>query len=161
MQTVPATTSIWSFQRRLTHRLMRWAIPSVVVGGLLAWRGRTPAQRAIGQQAVAWGAIDAAIALGGQSAAERKQATAMPVDEIAQARSLRRLLWLNTALDVLYVTGGLALARSQRGDAARGHGIGIIIQGGFLLFFDLIHARKVPRLDPPERAAATTARAHT
>lgn len=153
MQSIPATTMIWSFQRRLTHRLMAWALSSMAVGAALLWIGHTPAARAAGMQALGWGAVDAAIALGGQSSAERKQGRAMPVDEIAHARTLRRLLWVNAGLDVLYVTGGLRLARARQGSARRGHGIGILIQGAFLLIFDLIHALRIPAVENPvERA---------
>jgi hypothetical protein len=148
MQRIPVTTTIWSFQRRLTHRLLWWAIPNVLLGTLLVWRGQTPARRAFGQQAVGWGAIDAAIALGGQYGAEQKQATATPAVEVAQARTLRRLLWLNTGLDLLYMAGGLALARGGS-DSKRGHGLGIFVQGAFLFVFDLFHALQTPKLQAP------------
>jgi hypothetical protein len=128
---------------------MLWSVPSILIGALLAWLGRNPTQRAIGQQAVGWGVIDAAIALGGQASAERKQMTATPVVEIKQAQSLRRILWLNTGLDVLYVLGGLRMARTDN-PSRRGHGTGIAIQGGFLFVFDLVHALRVPRLGAPD-----------
>jgi len=56
------------------------------------------------------------------------------------------LLWINTALDVLYVAGGLilALAFGSRGMDWQGHGWGIVVQGAFLFLFDLIHAQSVP-----------------
>lgn len=144
MQQIPDTTAIWSFQRRLSHRLLAWAVLSVGLGALVLWRGRSPLWRALAWQALAWGVIDAAIALGGQRAAEHKQMRAMPVDEIAQARTLRRLLWLNGGLDLLYIAGGLALARAQRSPTQRGHGLGILLQGCFLLLFDVAHAAAVP-----------------
>lgn len=60
-----------------------------------------------------------------------------PAVEAQERRNLRRLLWLNAGLDVLYVLGGLLLQRRQHW---RGHGWGIIIQGSFLFLFDLYHA---------------------
>jgi hypothetical protein len=48
---------------------------------------------------------------------------------------------VNAGLDVLYVAGGTALAlrRGQNDPYWRGVGQGIVLQGGFLLLFDLWH----------------------
>jgi carboxylesterase len=49
-------------------------------------------------------------------------------------------------MDVLYILGGLALILFLGRDNTfnRGMGWGVIVQGGFLLLFDLLHARVVP-----------------
>ncbi|HAX70778.1 MAG TPA: hypothetical protein DCY14_14295 [Anaerolineae bacterium] len=59
--------------------------------------------------------------------------------------NLKRILLINTALDVLYVAGGIALILTfgAANPEWRGHGWGIIVQGGFLFFFDLFHALKL------------------
>ena len=48
----------------------------------------------------------------------------------------------NGRADILYVLGGFLLMQTWGMDNPlwRGHGIGIMVQGGFLLFFDLFHA---------------------
>jgi hypothetical protein len=128
---------------------MIWAGGSVLFG-LVALRTTQPFWRAFGTQSLAWGAIDAAIALGGQQVAERKQVAATPQVEFDQARQLRWLLWLNTGLDVFYVLGGAALHGTSKGDASRkGHAVGIMVQGAFLFLFDLWHALHAPRLRQP------------
>jgi hypothetical protein len=68
-----------------------------------------------------------------------------------EARNLRRILLINTGLDVLYVTGGIALALTLGADNPfwRGNGWGVVVQGGFLFAFDLFHALCAPT---PERA---------
>ncbi|MBN1486484.1 MAG: hypothetical protein JW981_02505 [Anaerolineae bacterium] len=55
---------------------------------------------------------------------------------------MRRILSVNTGLDVLYVGGGLLVAKSKGrdDDVWRGAGSGIVVQGAFLFFFDLFHA---------------------
>ncbi|PWH12138.1 MAG: hypothetical protein DDG60_14705 [Anaerolineae bacterium] len=55
---------------------------------------------------------------------------------------LAKILWLNTGLDVLYVAAGVALivTLGRSNLFWRGGGWGIIIQGGFLFFFDVVHA---------------------
>ncbi|MGQ9491556.1 MAG: alpha/beta hydrolase [Anaerolineae bacterium] len=139
---------IWDFQDTLSRRLLLWSALSVVAGAILLltgggfWRG-------FGVQALAWGAIDAAIALFGQRSAARRRARGLHSAEALahEATNLRRLLWINTALDVLYVTGGLVLLYTwgAQNPFAAGNGWGIIAQGGFLFFFDLLHALATPR----------------
>ena len=67
-----------------------------------------------------------------------------------ETRKLRRLLWLNTLLDILYVAGGLGLRaiRGRNEPAWRGHGWGIVVQGGFLFLFDLYHVLVLPSVNP-------------
>lgn len=138
------TVLIWSFNRRLTHRLLAWAIPALVLGMLLRVRSRSDFWRAFGSQNAAWGAVDAAIAYAGQANAERKQMTATSATELAHAVSLRRLLWLNAGLDLLYLAAGAMLVRSHHA-ARRGHGSAVLVQGGFLMLFDVIHALRTPQ----------------
>jgi hypothetical protein len=63
-----------------------------------------------------------------------------------EALKLRRLLWINAGLDVIYIVGGvgLALTLGTRNTRWYGHGVGIIVQGAFLLVFDLVHAQLTP-----------------
>jgi len=146
---------IWDFQDTLSRRLLLWSALSVAAGALLLlaggdfWRG-------FGVQALAWGAIDAAIALFGQRAAAKRRARGPHTAEALAERAttegapLRRLLWINTGLDVLYVAGGLVLLYTigAQNPFAAGNGWGIIVQGGFLFVFDLLHALAVPRQEP-------------
>lgn len=137
----PAMTDIWAYQSAITRRLLTWSLFSLSAGLVMQVGGA--ALRALGMQFVAWGAIDAGIALVGQNQSQKRQARAdanTPAILAAETSKLRRLLWLNTALDVLYLIGGLAVARRRGDERWRGHGLGILIQGGFLFIFDLLHA---------------------
>ncbi|MEN3186081.1 MAG: hypothetical protein ABDK92_05510 [Atribacterota bacterium] len=53
--------------------------------------------------------------------------------------NIRRILLFNAWLDIGYLIAGAVLFL-QRTDVNRGFGLAILIQGGFLLFFDLWHA---------------------
>jgi hypothetical protein len=121
----------------VTRRLLRWSAVSVASGLPLA-ASREPLLRGMGQQFIAWGAIDGAIALAGRWSTRRQGA---PAEADQQIDKLRRLLLVNAGLDVLYVAGGTALAlrRGQNDPYWRGVGQGIVLQGGFLLLFDLWH----------------------
>ncbi|MBI1297068.1 hypothetical protein GC175_19135 [bacterium] len=135
---------IFTFQRQVSQRLLLWSVISVVVGGWLMRKDNAD-QRGFGQQAAAWGAIDAAIALGGwfgsqrRSRADDAQSTEVQTKE---TRNLRRLLWINAGLDVFYMLGGLWWARKDdpEGRGWAGHGWGVVVQGAFLFVFDVVHA---------------------
>lgn len=139
-----AKHEIWAFQRTLTARLLAWSALSVIAG--MALQMGDAFQRGFGAQAVGWGLIDALIAGIGRRGATRKEPTAMPAAAAHEARRLRRLLWFNAGLDVLYVLGGLRLAQTKGRDNEhwRGHGWGIVVQGAFLLLFDVWHGLKTP-----------------
>lgn len=142
------TSDIWLFQDTLTRRLAWWSIGSLLAGaGLLLsaetfWRG-------LGIQFLAWGGIDLAIAGFGSLGTRRRRALLTPAElNLAQSKeraNLAKLLWVNTGLDLLYIAGGLALVLTLglTDSFWRGGGWGIIIQGGFLFFFDLFHALKL------------------
>jgi esterase/lipase len=151
--------NIWRFQTILSRRLLIWSAASVLAGLLLFlpsrgfWQG-------FGIQALAWGAIDGMIAGFGLWRSRKRLSSDAGADDPklleAESRKFRRLLWINTGLDLLYVVGGIVLAASLgRGNPLwRGHGWGVVLQGAFLFFFDLIHAQSVPpaSLSQPLRA---------
>jgi len=129
-----------SFQHRLGKRLLVWSFINLV-GGVLLQKASSPFWRAFGQQSIGWGAINAALAVLGRWNLRRKAARSASIEKMQRdVRNLQRILWINTGLDVLYIAGGWKLAHSRRKAKARGHGWGIVLQGAFLFFFDLLHA---------------------
>ncbi|MCU0512104.1 MAG: hypothetical protein MUE40_05980 [Anaerolineae bacterium] len=134
----------WQTQDKLSRRLLRWGGLSIVAG-LVMWLTGKPFWRSMGAQFASWGAINAAIALFGQADANRRiddlDNPGEPAVLAKEAQKLRAILLVNAGLDVLYILGGRAWAARDTGDGkARGTGLGVILQGGFLLVFDLVHA---------------------
>jgi hypothetical protein len=67
-------------------------------------------------------------------------------DGSLQAQHFRTILLINAGLDVVYVIGGWALLRRARGrDKRAGTGLGIVVQGLFLLVYDSVLAWRVGR----------------
>jgi hypothetical protein len=137
--------NLFAYQRRAMAALIGWAFGSIMAGGLW-WYDRHPVMRGIGTQFVGWGAIDGIIALfglrGAVQGAQQLASGALNADEHARrAQRFERLLWINTALDALYMLGGgwLVYRHPQRPER-RGMGWGVIIQGVFLWFFDSVNA---------------------
>jgi len=138
----------WAYGETIGRRLLTWSLGSVLVGLVLVlvgdawWRG-------VGIQALVWGAIDGAIAIGGILSARRGAArgAGVPGADAREAAKLRRLLLVNGGLDVLYIAAGLVLAGPiAAGDPfLAGNGWGVVLQGAFLLVFDVAHAQRVPR----------------
>jgi len=137
--------NIWHFSSQLTRRLIIWSALSVLVSALTTF-STNPFLRGLGIQFFAWGVIDGAIAIFGARASAKKQAKIQESErvetELKEAQSLSRILWINTGLDVFYILGGVWLMQTWGVESLlwKGHGAGIIIQGGFLFFFDFFHA---------------------
>src|SRR5690606_4619379 len=142
--------NIWQYQLLLMRRLLQWSLLSTTLGAVLMlghkfWQG-------VGAQFIGWALIDGLIAYFGGKRARQAALADTASDSVrhaSESRNLRALLWFNAALDLLYVRGGIWLALRRRSSIfTRGMGVGIIMQGGFLFLFDLIHGVTVP--DVPE-----------
>ncbi len=136
---------IWQYQTLISTQLFGWSALSVFGGLGMLLLLDDPFWRGIGLQGVVWGVIDAGIAFFGQLGMRRKLARTVEPDafrvQLEEARRLRRLLYINAGLDVLYIAAGVGLVMTLGVDDAfvRGNGVGVVIQGAFLLLFDLAH----------------------
>jgi len=137
------------YQRRALQPLLFWGIGSSLLGALmLPFAGFT---RHFGLQAAAWGVIDVLLAMAGRRRALLKAEALAEhsLDESAATREAERfrgLLLFNAGLDVLYIVAGLFTAfRFADQPDRRGMGVGITVQGVFLLLFDVLLARDVER----------------
>ena len=142
--------SVQEYSLTVSRRLLRWSALSMSAGLLLATSSE-PVERGMGEQFMAWGAVDGALALAGMWMGRRRQAIpGDPERQMKDARNLQRLLLVNAGLDVFYVLGGagLALGRGRSDETWRGRGLGVMIQGGFLLAFDLWHGLRFPTSTP-------------
>jgi hypothetical protein len=139
--------NVWQYQGMISRRLLRWAGISVIAGLLM--RGSGQFWKQMGGQFIAWGAIDALIAWGGTIMARERVAKLDNPGELAvrqqESQQLSRILWINAGLDVLYMLAGKWLMGRDKGDGKmKGMGWGVLIQGAFLFFFDVIHAKNMP-----------------
>lgn len=135
---------IWALQRELSRNLLLWSAFSVALGTALLFTA--PFWRGVGVQGLVWGVIDAAIAGFGLLTLRRKLKRPdadHPEVMGREAHNLRRLLLINAGLDVLYIVAGVVILTIFTSTFARGNGVGIIIQGAFLLLFDAFYAYRV------------------
>jgi hypothetical protein len=131
-----------------------WGAASVVGGVLIGWFARGAQSRlasAVAVQSIAWGAIDATIAgFALIGLARRQRHPPSPAEEPARREKSIRFVAFNVKLDVVYCLVGVGLlvgtrfAQTPDGRAALiGHGLGVIVQGGFLWAFDHVFAKRL------------------
>jgi hypothetical protein len=132
-------SDIWTFTANVSDRLLSWNLFNIIIG-LILGRGRG-FLRGFASQNIGWGIINSAIALIGQHLnSKRMAALDDPGDAAVQASERRNLRWilaLNGFLDILYMLAGRRLSRSSKlFSMRRGIGVGVMVQGALLFFFD-------------------------
>lgn len=127
-----STYDVLAHQERAMDVLLAWGGLSMGSGAVLTLQGSAVA-RGLGIQNLAWGAIDLGIALWARSGIEQKRLEGYSPEE--ERKSFRKILLINTLLDLLYIAVGVGLMASGK-EQLRGHGIGVTLQGSFLLVFD-------------------------
>ncbi|TBH21569.1 DUF6992 family protein [Thermus thermamylovorans] len=113
----------------LAQGLLLWGLLSLGAALFGLWWAQSPFWRGFFFMNGAWGLVDGALGLYalGQEA----------------PGNLREILLLNAGLDVLYLLAGALLFLRGRKAPHRGFGLAILVQGGFLLAFDLGHALRL------------------
>jgi hypothetical protein len=110
--------------RTVSTRLLLWSLPwmgASIVGLSLT---SDPAAKGWWMMNGVWGFINSAIAMVGFLTPE------------PELETLRNLLLINAGIDVLYIAGGVFLLTRQD-PMWQGAGWGVVLQGAFLLVFDL------------------------
>jgi hypothetical protein len=129
-------------RRGMADWLGGWALGSVVLGVVL-WFGVGGAfVGAIGSQFAIWGAIDLVFAVMGWRQSWKVAGALPAAEELVEGVKLGDFLQFNHWLNVAYVAVGCGLglmAVFASGDgrlALAGHGAGVLVQGGYLLWLD-------------------------
>jgi hypothetical protein len=112
------------------NSLLVWSGGSAIAGTAMMF-SESAYVRAFGMQNIAWGAIDAGIAL----AVKNNLIIAITGDAQKDKKALADLFFINFLIDFAYIGAGIWLCTMPQEDL-RGHGAGIITQGAFLLVFD-------------------------
>ena len=102
-----------------------------------------------------WNVVNLGIAGLGWAGISRRQRLGDPGPAALakQRRGLRTALAVNAALDVGYIVAGWALAANAQQESRVGMGQSLVLQGGFLLAFDLSFLVVHTRALGPQRAA--------
>lgn len=137
--------SVYQYQTEAMPILLSWAVGSMV-SGLLWLTSRSDLLKGFGSQFLGWGVVNAAIAALGLSGAtrnekRRQEGEISPTEHTHQAIQFERFVWFNVLLDIGYMLGGGLLARRNPDEPRKqGMGWGILLQGAFLFFWDILLA---------------------
>ncbi len=147
--TLPSSTpkrTIWDFAEDLPRWLIGWNVLNIAVGIVLS-KDESPVRRGIATQNIGWGVINILIGLFGLVNTRRRKAKLdrpnAPDVLKKETNNLRNVLLVNIALDALYMVAGARTADTLN-VYRRGIGIGIIIQGGLLLVWDIFLVLMIP-----------------
>ncbi|MCX2744224.1 hypothetical protein OO013_10125 [Mangrovivirga sp. M17] len=125
--------------------LSSWAISNVAVNGgiLLGSDSFSKENKYFMQMNIYWNTVNLVIGgLGLYSAINGDQNLSL-ANSINEQSSIEKILLLNTGLDVAYIAGGFWLMEKSKRSTEnperwKGYGKSLILQGGFLLSFDLV-----------------------
>lgn len=124
-----------SHQQAANVILATWGVGSVTLGAIQLF-SPNPFVKAFGLQNLVWGGIDGSIAIFGHTQLQKLDWSSTTALE--ENLKFRRILLINALLDVLYLAIGYLLWRKAN-VKWRGHGAGIMLQGGFLFVFDWVN----------------------
>ena len=120
-----------------------WALANIAAGAY-GWASTTGEMKYFGQMNLFWNAVNLSIAGFALYSNYSTDFSLMPGEELL-ARHLKteHILLINSALDVGYIGAGflmrhLSEGSVKRADLLRGYGNSVIMQGAFLLVFDLV-----------------------
>ena len=118
-----------------------WAVGNIVVGTYGNF-SNTGESKYFHQFNALWNTVNLGIAAFGYLNAIGSDPSSMTGIEIIQDHSsLQNFLFLNAGLDIAYIATGLYLKErsknSSNADRLRGYGNSLLLQGGFLLLFDV------------------------
>ena len=118
-----------------------WATANIVQGSISA-SNTTGKEHYVHQMNAYWNTVNLAIAGAGLYMVKKQMARKFGLaDNLREQAKIEKLLLLNTGLDAAYIMTGLYL--KERGarvnsEQSQGYGTSLLLQGGFLLVFDLI-----------------------
>jgi hypothetical protein len=143
-------------QRTSTRILAGWSVANLAVSGIAVGQANG-SNKYFHEMNLYWNAVNVGIAGMGLLGLRKLKESPTVSSVVREHYTLQKSLLLNTGLDIAYVTSGLWLLDKSktemtqvRSDRFRGFGQAVVVQGGFLLVFDLanyfIHRADSPRL---------------
>lgn len=131
-------------QRTAMLTLGGWAVANIAAGAALQGSAKGSSKHFYRMNAM-WNGINLAIAGFGYYTAVRSDPAAWDLaTSLSKHNGFQKILLFNAGLDVGYIMGGLYLTeRAKRpgvnADQLRGFGRGVMLQGAFLMAFDLVN----------------------
>ena len=129
--------------RRAMQILSGWSLANMAAAGI-QYRASDGRDRYFHEMTLMWNAVNLGIAGLGYWRARHSLHNLSLADAIDKQRGIEKLLLLNTGLDAAYIMTGVYLVNrgndiTREGERLQGYGAAIILQGSFLLAFDVVY----------------------
>ena len=131
-----------------------WALGNMAVNGALLIKPLSNEQGHFYRMNIFWNVVNLGLAIPGlRSTMITDPSSLSLVETIGEFNQMSNLLMINAGLDVAYIAGGflmkeMAKTRPNKQDMLKGYGRSLILQGGFLLAFDIILYTFLQTQDP-------------
>lgn len=146
----------FKLQRTSTQILAGWSVANLALSGIALGQANG-SNKYFHEMNLYWNVINVGIAGIGLLGLRKINESPTVSSVVKEHYTLQKSLLLNTGLDIAYVTSGFWLLDKSkteitqvRSERFRGFGQAVVVQGGFLLVFDLtnyfIHRSDSPRL---------------
>lgn len=130
-------TKLVELSQRIGKTLLTWSIASIIIGIVLLFSFQFTLFGGIGLQAIIWGIIDAAIA-----------AFILFKQKVQSVEQIAKTVSVNIYLDIIYqIVGVIVIVVYFQNPYLMGNGIGVIIQGFFLLLLDRYYHNSLKNLE--------------
>ncbi|WP_422006444.1 DUF6992 family protein [Roseivirga pacifica] len=121
-----------------------WALGNIGTNAVLLNNPSSKEQAHFYRMNIFWNVVNLGLAIPGlRHAIITDPASLDMASTVSEYHKMGKILLLNAGLDVAYITGGflmkeMAKTRPNKEDILTGYGRSLILQGGFLLAFDII-----------------------
>ena len=128
--------------QRLMIGLGSWATANFIGNGIGWATAPNEEMKSFHQMNVMWNTVNIALAVPGFIKAKRENPELSFFKTIEAQQKTEKIFLINSGLDIAYISSGLLLRSAAKTNLAKqdqfnGFGNGLILQGGFLLVFDL------------------------
>ena len=121
-----------------------WALGNMGTNAVLLRNPGSAEQGHFYRMNIFWNVVNLALAVPGlRHSLITDPTTLNMVESVSEYHQMGKILMFNAGLDVAYITGGfllkeMARTRESKRDIMRGYGRSLILQGSFLLAFDIV-----------------------
>lgn len=128
--------------QRLMIGLGSWATANFIGSGIGWATAPNEEMKSFHQMNVLWNTVNIGLAIPGYLKAKRENSNQTLFETLNAQQKTEKIFLINSGLDIAYVSSGLLLRSAaktnlDKRDQFNGLGNGLILQGGFLLVFDL------------------------
>ena len=121
-----------------------WALGNMATNGVMLTNPSSNEQAHFYRMNIFWNVVNLGLAIPGLRHSIITDPESLSLAQtVAEYGSMKRIVLMNAALDVAYITGGvlmkeMAKTRENKRDILRGYDKSLVLQGGFLLAFDAV-----------------------